>query len=357
MKKELSQKTSGRKIYTLALNRTPRLGSPSRKRIVTVKGNGADLANNEVLQKWAKRKMISAALVLRLIDVAQKKNDSAFIKKCWNTYHCLGTIYTTEGRLHGEYCKNRFCPLCLGIRKADKINRYYPYIQKEWKAPYLVTLTVAAPKAKDLKKIMDGMCRALALIIDKHRRGNKKGKCIKLIGIRSLECGFNEVKRTYNPHFHIIVKNKEIADTLKAEWCKIWTRKYVNPKAQDVTKVWNTKGAFIELIKYCSKIFTDPDKDKMLQTKANPKIYAAAIYNILKAMEKRNVFDTFGFVLPKPKEPKKGKIKIVSDFKEWFFDLRTADYINREIDFPLIGFFKPPDLENLLENCIDTELE
>lgn len=354
MRIEPKRNPLGRNIYTLAVDRTPLYVKLPRTPIIIVKGKGANIANNVGLQKWAKRKMISRALVLKLIDVAKEYGDTEFIQKCWNAYHCLGKIYTTGGRLHGDYCKHRFCPLCCGIHKADMINRYYPYFKREWEHPYFVTLTVKSPKAKNLKKIVDAMCRAMSKIIDKYNRGYKKGKCSRLIGIRALECGFNPDKHTYNPHFHIIVKNKEIAETLKKEWCKLWTLRYANPAAQKVKRVWDMQGALIELIKYCGKIFTEPEYDKKLQGMAKPIIYAHALYNILKVLEKKHVFEPFGFTLPK--QPKKGTFTPVSDYKKWHLDPKTGDYVNEDLDFPLIGFEKPPELEHLLEKCIDTVL-
>ncbi len=354
MRIERKRNPLGKEIYTLAVHRTPLYVKPSRNPVIIVKGKGKDIADNTGLQKLAKRRMISNALVLKLIDVAKEYRDYDFIKQCWNAYHCLGKIYTTGGKLHGKYCKLRFCPLCCGNRKADLLNRYYPYFQNEWGNAYFVTLTVKAQKVKNLKKYIDGMCRAIAVIIDKYDRGYKKGKCKKLIGIRTLECGFNPEKHTYNPHFHIIVKNKEIGDTLKKEWCKLWTLKYANPGAQKVKPVWNMQGALIELIKYCGKIFTEPDNDKKLQGMAAPTIYAHALYNILKALDKKHVFEGFGFTLPE--QPKKVTFTPVGDYKIWHLDPKTGDYINDDLDFPLIGFSKPPELESLLENCIDTVL-
>lgn len=355
MRIERIQNSSGKEIYTLALTRSPFLAKTHQKPIITVKGKGTDLAKNTQLQKWAKRKMIAMKLVLKIIDVAKKYGDDAFKKQLWNTYHCLENVYTTKGRLHGKYCKNRFCPVCCGIRKAELIHKYQSFIEGNWKAPYFVTLTVKSPNAKRLPMIVEGMYRAFAKIIDKYHRGNKKGKCIILVGIRTFECGFNEERRTYNPHFHIIVSNKEIAEIVVKEWCKMWTSKYTHRAAQNITKVWSIKGALVELIKYCNKIFTEPDKDKKIQQKVNPKIYAAAMYNIFKVMKKHHVLDSFGFTLPKSE---KEAIKTpATEYREWTFDPQSCDYINVDLDFPLIGFEKPPELEYLLENCIDTETE
>jgi hypothetical protein len=41
------------------------------------------------------------------------------------------------------------------------------------------------------------------------------------------------------------------------------------------------------------------------------------------------------------------------DYKKWYFDPKSADYIHPELDFPLFGFDKPAELEQLLETCFD----
>ena len=43
------------------------------------------------------------------------------------------------------------------------------------------------------------------------------GKGIEFVGIKSLECKFNPINKTYNPRLHIIVANKEMADILVKE--------------------------------------------------------------------------------------------------------------------------------------------
>ena len=65
---------------------------------------------------------------------------------------------------------------------------------------------------------MDRTMRAFDRIHNQCKKRHQRGKGIKLIGIKLLECNFNPAKQTYNPHFHLIVPNEEIAELLKSEW-------------------------------------------------------------------------------------------------------------------------------------------
>ncbi|MBK9631976.1 MAG: hypothetical protein IPO62_13080 [Saprospiraceae bacterium] len=87
----------------------------------------------------AKKKLITQSIILSLIDVARIKKDVIMEKAYWNAYHCQSKIIEADGRLYGNYCKNRFCTLCSGNRKADIINMYLPVL-KNWSDPYFVTL-------------------------------------------------------------------------------------------------------------------------------------------------------------------------------------------------------------------------
>jgi len=150
----------------------------------------------------------------------------------------------------GKYCKNKFCTLCCAIRKAKIIN---------------------------MIKVIAGF----KLILSKHRKKNQRGKGIRLIGIKSLECNFHPAKATYNPHLHLIVQSEAIADILIEEWLTNWKR-YTSYKAQYKRRVEDRERDLIEIVKYGSKIFTEPDVNKKANSKGESHIYTAALDNIFK---------------------------------------------------------------------------
>lgn len=295
-------------------------------------------------------------MILALIDVVKAKGEPEREQAYWNAYHCLNNVIVSDGKLYGRYCKNRYCTICSAIRKADTINRYYPVIS-QWKDAHFVTLTVKSCKAKNLNKWIGGMLRAFELIHNRCKKRHQRGIGIKLIGIKSLECNFNPEKKIYNPHYHIIVPSKEVAELLKKEWIYQWKSDktlFTTPIAQYIRPVKNLEHDLIETIKYGSKIFTEPDLNKKSRQPVKPMIYAYALDNILVAMKGKRIFERFGFNLPK-QPPKKCTSKLIENFETWVFPNDANDWVNPETGEALTGYLQPSELSYLLNECINTE--
>jgi hypothetical protein len=346
-------------IYTLAQSETQKYTKNVLN--VMIKGEGTNIIENPALENRAKRKTISRKMILSLIDAAKEKGRFENVPLYWNAYHCLNNVTISNNRMHGDYCKTRFCTVCSAIRKAELINKYYPTLL-HWKDVHFVTLTIKACKAFELNKFVKRMFKAFERIHNRSKTRFKRGKGIKLIGIKSLECNFNPISKTYNPHFHIIVPSKEIAELLKKEWIKQWKPtgesyryKYTSPQAQHVRPVKDLERDLIETIKYGSKIFTEPDLKKKSKTKVPSKIYANALDNIFTALRGKRIFDRFGFNLPK-QQAKKANVNRVIDFEKWEFPANENDWVNPESGECLTGYMQPPELSHLLNECIDTNL-
>lgn len=340
----------GRPIYTLAQN-----GTESGESAITLTGVGSDMNDGKGLKGRARRKLITQTAALSLVDIAKAKNDAEGLKGFWNTFHCQGRVHTTNGRLYGKYCKNRFCTLCCNIRKADIINRYLPVIKK-WEEPHFVTLTVKSIPYYSLNKVMRQMILVLNRIIAKYKKRNARGKGIRLIGIRSLESNFNPITKEYNPHFHIIVANEEMGNILIQEWVKRARPKKVNRAGQKINRVFNNVTALIEVVKYGSKIFTDPEMKKKKKGTGNEKIYAGALYTIFNAMKGLRIFERFGFNLPKEKPKKPAPVSIVKDYQVWEYDMQRYDWFNAAGE-RLTSFDPVSQLLQLLSERIDVDLE
>ncbi|NDI99431.1 protein rep [Flavobacterium sp. LaA7.5] len=334
-------------MNTLAQKGTAKTGQNE----ILVAGKGTDLNNNEALQGRAKRKTITNSMMLNLIDVAKQKGNDEQLKSLWNTYHCQSEVISTNGRIYGRYCKNRFCTLCCSIRKAEIINKYFPVIEK-WEEPYFVTLTVKACKAERLKLMVSKVLQGFQRIKDKHKKNYQRGKGIKLIGVKSLECNFNPAKKTYNPHLHLIVANKEIAEILIKDWLKLWTPKFAQRQAQDMREVFNPKTGLIEIIKYSSKIFTEPDIKKKGEN-SSYQIYVSALDTIFNAMKGKRIFDRFGFNTEKKAVIEITEPQPVTDYKQWEFNPKLSDWQNTDTDEILTGYTPKHQLTAILSNCID----
>ncbi|WP_430412861.1 protein rep [Kordia sp.] len=346
---------SAKQFNTLAQSVTA--NEDKKPQSVQIAGNGTEMIGNESLLNRAKRKTISRAMLLSLVDIAKEKGDLERAQSYWNTYHCCTKIIQHNNRLHANYCKTRFCTICNAIRKADKINTYYPVL-KNWENPYFVTLTVKAVKAQKLKLWVHGMKKAFTKINDRCRKRHQRGAKMRLIGIRSLECNFNPQKKTYNPHYHIIVPNRETALYLIQEWRKQWNRNgqfHCTKKAQHFREVENLERDLIETIKYGTKVFTEPNPNEKKREKKDLKIYARAMDNINEAMKGKRIFDRFGFNLP-PQETKEANVRTVENYKIWQFAPNATDWINTDTGECLTGYSMPIDLQYLLSECIDTEL-
>ncbi|TWP27366.1 hypothetical protein ETU09_07945 [Apibacter muscae] len=345
-------------------SQTTKINSPSTSSLILLEGEGTALSDIKALQGRAKRKLITQKMMLNLIDLSKSKEDYQRQKSYWNSFHCQNKMVSSQGRIYGKYCKNRFCTVCSAIRKADIINRYYPTL-KTWKEPHFLTLTVKAVKINSLSKWINGMFRAFSLILNKYKKRYQRGKAIPLVGIKSLECNFNPQRKTYNPHFHIITANKEIAEILKQEWLQIWKYKdhpekiVVSPKAQFIRKVENLERDLIEVIKYGSKIFTEPDikrKSKKEKNSLAPMIYIQALDSIFRAMKGKRIFERFGFNLPKQERPQSSS-KLVFDFENWNFNLNVNDWVNPETGECLTGYQTPVELSYLLEEGVNTTIK
>lgn len=323
--------------------------------LILLHGSGADLTSAKAVERRARCKLITQTLMLKLVDVAKEKGATDRVKAYWNTYHCQNNVYTSNGRMYATQCKNRFCTYCCGIRKAELINKYLPVLQT-WKEPYFVTLTVKAVKAGQLPKMIKALNRGFARINAKFRKQSQRGTGCKLMGLKTIECNFNPKNRTYNPHLHLIVPTKEMAERLVGEWLRLWTKKFTHRDAQNYRRVENKEKDLIEIIKYETKVFTEPDGKKSRGKKGSAKIYIRALDNIHAVMKGIRLLDRFGFNAPKV-EKVKAESRLTDDYMQWHYDLTNRDWVNEEHESPLTAFVPDAALEGILQNHVDTLLE
>lgn len=347
---------SDRLLDTLAQTGTAHSDTVLQAPEIVVYGLGTDIADRVALKGRAKRKAITQKLVLSLITVAEKDNDATRVKAYWNTYHCQAQMITANGRAYTKYCKNRFCLVCQSIRKAQIINDYLPEV-RTWEDPHFVTLTVKSVTQAKLPWLLKGIHKAFRQILDKHKKLEERKTGQKLIGIRSLECNFNPVAKTYNPHLHILTKNGAMAETLVKDWLTKWTPRYTRPVAQNSQKVKNIEPALIEIVKYSSKIFVQPDMNTKGDSKIPRMVYAAALDHIFACLSKYHVFNRFGFNL-QPSVKTKTKSCINLDRSEkWGFHPALSDWYNEGTGEVMSGFARPPQLHFFLNQVIDTDLK
>jgi Replication protein len=339
-------------LDTLAENRTQFNQNSDNKPFVIVNGEGSDIHDGEALAGRAKRKIITQRLVLSLVDVARKKGKLEQVKSYWNTYHCQNQLFSNGGFYYGRYCKNRFCTLCCSIRKATIMNQYLPIVET-WEDCHFLTLTIRAIPAKELSRYCAGMLKEFGKMLQKYRKRTSRRGGNNLQGLKSWECNFNPQRRTYNPHFHVLVRNREMAEILRNEWLSRIPLHHADPRAQFIRKVDDKERDLIEVVKYGSKIFTELD-NKRRYVKASPYVYVSALDNIFTAMMGHRIFDRFGFNLPDEfKAKSSGQFKVLTQFDEWLYSPFAADWVSRETGAALSNYKIGSDLISILDNNLD----
>jgi hypothetical protein len=218
-------------------------------------------------------------------------------------------------------------------------------------------LTIKAVPAHRLNKLVDDMFEALRKIKNRLRQRHYRGNGAKFEAIRTLECNFNPINNTYNPHFNYIVPCRSIAIALRNEWAKEWSKDKVNFWVQYIKRIDSNDKALIECIKYGTKIFTEPDPNKEPTHKTDRDIYAAAMLNILQAFKKHRIFDRVGFNKPKTMLPTTYDLTMLEDAQSWSYDPYKLDWVSDQTDEVLTGYIMPMDLEWMLEHRVDLERE
>ncbi len=349
---------SGGKIYTLAQNGTAKNPDLLKRRSITVHGEGFDVMNKICLHSRTQRKQISQTLALSIIDIGKDEGNEKLMKTLWNTYYCMHEVHVCNGRVHTKYCKNRICIVCLCIRKAEIINKYLDVIQS-WNDAHFLTLTIRAVKKEKLWSLLRNMIKGIKRIIARYRKRNRRKNAIRLIGIRSLECEFNPIAKTYNPHFHMIVNCQETGIILRREWVKESKKKsktiYAELWCQDLQKVTDPVKCLIEIVKYGSKIFSETDVEKKAK-EGGRVVYAKALYTILEAMQGLRLFDRFGFNLPANSKKRVPITQTLREYSSYIFEPDKTDWIETETQIALTEFIPDPKISYVLENCINTEL-
>jgi hypothetical protein len=251
-----SQKSNGTDLYISTT------GSSLIIRGLTTTEEGVKLdkqtkvSAKEAFQKRGKAKYLTNALVFKLVDIGDSKLNKAY----WSTYHCSSILHLKGDTLTSKYCKQRWCIVCSRIRTAQVIKQYLPAFQ-EWNNKAFVTLTVPNCTADDLKAVIAAMKTAFDRIrkqMDNDwRRGKRKNP---LVAVRKLEVTYNPQTKNYHPHFHLIVRDMEVAHDLREKW--LGQPLGASWDGQDVRQADN--DSCLELCKYFTKLISSHSEERLI---------------------------------------------------------------------------------------------
>jgi hypothetical protein len=271
------------------------------------------------LLKKAKRKALTTVLSLKLMSL-KNGNEKAYR----NMYYCNSLLSQDGQELKTSYCKSRFCSVCNAIKTANLINGYLPELQN-MANPHFMTLTIKAVGGKQLKPAIDRMqkdFRAILLNFAKYKK-------LKIKAIRKLECNFNDEKKTFNPHFHLIIEGRDNAELLRAAWLELNPRS--NLKGQDIRPA--DMDSMVELFKYATKIIT------------KGKIHIKAMDKIFSALRRKRVIQPIGIkkFVDEDEREKVIYTGLTEDQTQWSWEDGAFDWINTQTGECLTGF--TPDIE------------
>ena len=300
-----------------------------------------EYTDKKTLVKKARRKFFTSNLSLRLVDASKENVNSKLQKSYWNSYHCNAQLlYRNDGKITGKYCKCRWCMVCNAIRTARSINTYLPVIQT-WNDAYMVTLTIPNCKAADLKNTIYSMYNTFRIVKKYMRNQYLSGNTSeKFCGVRKIECTYNPTRNDYHPHFHIIVKTKEMAQMLHDQW--LVRQAGANVKGQDVRKT--DINSLQELFKYMTKVIS--------KTKDQSVIYADSLDVIFNAMKGRRVLQNFGFKLPNIEENE--DVKTTSEMIQAVYEWQSSvnDWVDLQSGECLTNYSPSEKFKDLIENKI-----
>jgi len=302
--------------------------------------------NKAVLTKRAKRNCIKNALALGLVSVNEKQReerlsfakssldvikadnkDKDILRSYWNMWYCSSTLVRKNGKVTGQYCKNRLCLVCNSIRAAVCIKNYTPVFDEWGDDAYFVTLTAPTVVEGELHERVEEMHEIFVQIKKMLKSRYQRNASEKFEGVRKLECTYNPFTNKFHPHFHFMVKGEKNAKLLYNEWLKRTKHLGTSYKAQDCRKA--DKGSAMEVFKYFTKIVSSKSNDKA--------VYLKALDVIFKEFRGRRVIQNFGFFLPK-EEPKKEvvktlkdeKIESIEDLQRFLLNQERTDYVSTE---------------------------
>ena len=296
--------------------------------------------DKKVLAKRARRNLLTNALVLSLVDVA----DAAQAKAYWQTYHCNGVLHVhSDGTLTARYCKKRWCLVCNAIRTAQLIRRYEP-IFKEWQDAHFVTLTLPNVPASGLPAGIAELYAGFVACKDRAKKRAQRGKAPKFVGVRKLECTYNPYSDDFHPHFHLIVDNGENAKNLVADWLGVFPQ--ADAKAQDYRRT--DANTLIEIFKYFTKLISNNRGDQVKPMA----IHADALHVMFTAIAGCRTFQSFGFKLPPEKEDESDQATCadVIAVAPWITEL--GDWGNSDTGELLSGYIPSEAVKDIIANRV-----
>lgn len=316
---------SSRKTYSM---------SKSTKKIQTNKKAGL---------KKARKKYFSYGLAVNLANLSPRPK---LFHSYLNTLSCAKTLVVdAEGRAHGKYCKNRWCPLCQSIRIAKLIDGYKKQLEAMPEL-YFVTLTRPTVPAEGLKEQREKMMHAFTAI-----RNNKYFRKNKFSGLRKAECTIRP-DELYHYHFHVLINSKNGAEFMVRRWLELNPES--DPQAQNIEAVDRTnqgtgKGALLEIFKYFTKLIAKLKSEDGTEKRL---INYRRLNVIFEFMRGQRVFQPFGSLKPVAEDFDEDELMadIEIERANSIWQWAVSDWYDIDTGEALTGYVPADSIVELLDN-------
>lgn len=258
------------------------------------------------------RKLMQMESIVRALDYRDKET---YLKRFERTKNCMDIIVQDGDEQIKMRCnQDRLCQNCARAKSAQRTEDFKTDLTRlaDEKGLYFVTLTAPTCKERELRATIDRRIKMFARV----KKNMAKTYNMILNGLRKLECTHNRQQDRYHPHFHFLIQGKAEAYMLRDLWLeqhKSFSKEYrAKIGGQDIREIKvsiDDASNLIEVFKYATKGVV---KDTMS---------AHAEYHILRAIDGRRIFQTFG-------ELKKTRITEMTEIDKSKIDWTSP---NREI--------------------------
>ena len=263
-------------------------------------------------------KLVQIEGIIKALDY---KDSETYLKRFERTKECLNIAIQDGDNLIQSRCnQDRLCQNCARAKSAQRIEDFKRDLTTlaTDDGLYFVTLTAPTCKERQLRATIERRIKAFAKV--KNNIARRYGT--KLNGLRKLEVTYNRDTSKYHPHFHFLVQGYREAVLMRDLWLNQFRDASI--KAQDIREIKVTKddaSNLVEVFKYATKGIVKDTED------------AHAEYHILRAIEGKRIFQTFGSLkktrTTEMTEQVEKKIDWSAPKREIFaFEQKCADWTN-----------------------------
>ena len=220
--------------------------------------------------------------IRQVIDNLKYEDSEIWLKRFERTNKCLSIVIQDGDKLiQGRCHQARLCQNCARAESSQRIEDFKTSLLKmsQKNGLYFVTLTAPTCRERHLKSTIERRYKAFAKV--KQQAQRKHG--LKLNGLRKLEVTYNAEKDKYHPHFHFVIQGESEAYLLRDLWLREMSDASI--KGQDIKEIKLSKddtSNLVEVFKYATKGVVNNNTE------------AHAEYHILRAINKKRIFQTFG---------------------------------------------------------------